>query len=102
VEVAVGDQVEAGQVLARLAGAEQLQASLSGAELEILTAEQALQKLTDDLPEDQNAALQALNDAREELRDAQQKITGFGVPSEAIDIDVARSNMALPRPGSGQ
>jgi len=51
--MAVGDQVEVGQVLARLAGAEQLQASLSGAELEILTAEQALQKLTDDLPEEQ-------------------------------------------------
>ena len=97
VEVAVGEQVEAGQVLARLAGAEQLQASLSGAELEILTAEQALQKLTDDLPEEQNATLQALNDAREALRDAEQKITGFGVPSEAIDIDVARSNVALAK-----
>ena len=96
-EVAVGDPVEAGQVLARLAGAEQLQASLSGAELEILTAEQALQKLTDDLPEEQIAALQALNEAREALRDAEQKITGFGVPSEAIDIDVARSNVALAK-----
>ena len=97
VEVAVGEAVEAGQVLARLAGAEQLQASLSGAELEILTAEQALQKLTDDLPEEQITALQALNEAREALRDAEQKITGFGIPSEAIDIDVARSNVALAK-----
>lgn len=97
VEVAVGEAVEAGQVLARLAGAEQLQASLSGAELEILTAEQALQKLTDDLPEEQNAALQALNEARKALKDAEQKISGFGIPSEAIDIDVARSNVALAK-----
>jgi len=97
VQVAVGDQVETGQVLARLAGAEQLQASLSGAELEILTAEQALQQLNDDLPEEQNAALQALNEAREALRDAERKITGFGVPSEQIDIDVARSNVALAK-----
>jgi multidrug efflux pump subunit AcrA (membrane-fusion protein) len=97
VEVAIGDQVEAGQVLARLSGAEQLQASLSGAELEILTAEQALQKLNDDLPEEQTAALQALNEARDALRDAQQKITGFGVPPEQIDIDVASSNVALAK-----
>lgn len=96
-EVAIGEQVEAGQVLARLAGAEQLQASLSGAELEILVAQQALQRLTDNLPEEQIAALQALNEAREALRDAEQKITGFGVPSEAIDIDVARSNVALAK-----
>lgn len=97
VEVAVGDQVEAGQVLAQLAGAEQLQASLSGAELEILTAQQALQKLNDDLPEEQTAALQALNDARDALRDAEQKITGFGVPPEQIDVEVARSNVALAK-----
>jgi multidrug resistance efflux pump len=74
-----------------------LQASLSGAKLEILIAEQALQKLNDDLPEEQTAALQALNDARDALRDAEQKITGFGIPSEAIDIDVARSNVALAK-----
>ena len=95
--VAVGDQVEAGQVLALLAGTEQLQASLSGAELDILTAQQALQKLSDDLPEAQVAALQALNDARDALRDAQRRIDGFGVPSEPIDVQVARSNVALAK-----
>jgi len=95
--VAVGDQVEAGQVLALLAGSEQLQASLSGAELEVLTAQQALQQLSDDLPEAQVAALQAVNDARDALRDAQRRIDGFGVPSEPIDIQVARSNVALAK-----
>jgi multidrug efflux pump subunit AcrA (membrane-fusion protein) len=95
--VAVGDRVEAGQVLALLAGSEQLQAALSGAELEVLTAQQALQKLSDDLPEAQVAALQALNEARGALRDAQRRIDGFGVPSEPIDIQVARSNVALAR-----
>ena len=95
--VAVGDRVEAGQVLALLAGSEQLQASLSGAELEVLTAQQALQKLSDDLPEAQVAALQALNDARDALHDAQRRIDGFGVPSEPIDIQVARSSVALAK-----
>lgn len=95
--VVVGDRVEAGEVLALLAGAEQLQASLSGAELEVLTAQQTLQQLSDDLPEAQVAALQALNDARDALHDAQQRIDGFGVPSKPIDVEVARSNVALAK-----
>jgi HlyD family secretion protein len=41
-----GDEVAAGDVLARLTGAQSLQAALSRAELEILTAQQALDQLT--------------------------------------------------------
>jgi multidrug efflux pump subunit AcrA (membrane-fusion protein) len=97
VNVAVGDQVTADQLLASLAGVEQLQATLSAAELDVFTAQQALQKLSDDLPDDQTAALQALNDAREAVRAAERKIAGFGAPAEAIDIEVASSNVALAR-----
>jgi HlyD family secretion protein len=96
-EAAVGDQVQQGQVVARLAGAEQLQATVSGAELEILSAQQALQKLTDDLPDQQVAALQAVKDARDALHSAEQRVRGLGVPSEPLDIQVARSNVALAR-----
>lgn len=95
--VIVGDRLEAGQVIATLAGAEQLQAALSNAELEILVAQQNLDKLTLDLPEEQVAALQELNDARKALRDAEQKLNGFGVAAEEIDVDVARSNVALAK-----
>lgn len=97
VNVEVGDKVEAGQVLARLAGTEQLQAALSKAELEVLVAQQALKKLEDDLLEEQTAALQALKDARQAVRDAERKLRGFGVSSEPIDIQVARSNVALAK-----
>jgi membrane fusion protein len=97
VNVSVGDKVTAGQVLASLAGAEQLQAALSAAELEVFTAQQALQKLNDDLPDDQTAALQALNDAREAVRAAERRIAGFSAPAEPIDIEVASSNVALAR-----
>jgi len=97
IEVVIGAHVDAGQVIARLAGAEQLQASLSTAELEILVAQQNLEKLTTDLPEEQIAALQTLNDARKALRDAELKISGFGVPAEQIDVEVARSNVALAK-----
>ncbi len=95
VEVAIGERVEAGQVLARLAGAEQLQAALSAAELEVMVAQQALQTLSDDLPEEQAAALQAYTEARDAVRDAQRVINGFDVASEPIDIQVASSNLAL-------
>lgn len=97
VNVEVGNKVEAGQVLARLEGTEQLQAALSRAELDVLVAQQALQKLEDDLLEEQTAALQALKDARQAVRDAERRLRGFGVSSEPIDIQVARSNVALAK-----
>jgi multidrug resistance efflux pump len=93
----VGEQVQAGQVLARLAGGEQFQAVVSAAELDVLNAQQTIDKLSDNLPEEQVAALQALNEARDALRDAQQKISGFGTPAEPIDLEVARSNVALAK-----
>lgn len=96
-DVAVGDHLKAGQVVATLAGAEQLQAALSSAELAVLVAQQNLDQLTSDLPEEQVAALQKLNDARDALRDAELKLSGFGVAAEQIDVDVARSNVALAK-----
>jgi multidrug resistance efflux pump len=93
----VGEQVQAGKVLARLAGGEQFQAVVSAAELDVLNAQQTIDKLSDNLPEEQVAALQALNEARDALRDAQQKISGFGTPAEPIDLEVARSNVALAK-----
>ncbi len=96
-DVAVGDHLEAGQVFARLAGAEQLQAALSSAELAILVAQQNLDKLNSDLPEAQVAALQELNAARAALQEAKRTLSGFGVAAEQIDVAVARSNLALAK-----
>jgi multidrug efflux pump subunit AcrA (membrane-fusion protein) len=97
VNIEVGDKVETGQVLARLAGTEQLQATLSAAELDVISAEQALNKLDDDLLKERTVALQALNLARKAVRDAQREVNGFGVSTEPIDIQVARSNVALAK-----
>ena len=47
VTAAVGDQVKAGQVLLRLSGAEKLSAAVEAANLELLTAQQALADLND-------------------------------------------------------
>ncbi len=97
IQIALGEQVTAGQVLARLAGIEELQAAVSAAELQVLNAQQALQSLSDDLFAEQTDALQSLNAAREAVRNAQQKLDGFGVSSKPIDIEVARSNVALAK-----
>lgn len=95
--IGVGDHLEVGQVMAVLAGADEFQAALSSAELAVLIAQQNLDQLTSDLPQDQIAALQELNDARAALRDAELKLNGFGIAAEQIDVAVARSNVALAK-----
>jgi multidrug resistance efflux pump len=90
-----GEQVKTGDVVARLGNREALVSTISTAELELVNAQKALKELTDNLPEEQNEALQALKDAREALRDAEQRLRGFDVPSEPLDIEVQRSNVAL-------
>jgi multidrug resistance efflux pump len=90
-----GDQVEVGQVVARLGNREEIESAIASAQIELLSAQQARQKLFDSLPEQQTAALQALKDARKLVRDAEQKLRGFDWPTEPIDIEVARANVAL-------
>lgn len=97
VEVLVeeGDIVKTGEVVARLGDREQIESSIANARIELLSAQQARQKLFDSLPEQQTAALQALKDARKLVRDAEQKLRGFDWPAEPLDIEVARANVAL-------
>ena len=92
-----GNQVQAGDIVARLGNREELEARLANAEVELLAAHQALQALYDNLPEEQTAALQTLNTARSALRDAERKVNGFGVQTEPLDIEVARANVALAK-----
>jgi multidrug efflux pump subunit AcrA (membrane-fusion protein) len=97
VDVTVGDRVEAGQVLVRLAGGEKLAAAIESARLELLSAEQALDQLYKDLPDDQAAALQALTDEREDLRDAERQLHSLNTPAEDIDGQSAWASVVLAR-----
>jgi multidrug efflux pump subunit AcrA (membrane-fusion protein) len=90
-----GDPVKTGDVVARLGNRETLVSSISTAELELVNAQQALKDLTDNLPEEQTNTLQVLNDARDGLRDAEQRLNGFDVAREPLDIEVQRSNVAI-------
>jgi multidrug efflux pump subunit AcrA (membrane-fusion protein) len=69
VEVAVGDQVMADQVLVRITGKEQLAAALSVAELDVLTAQQALEDFQKHQPLKIAQAQSALEDAKSALND---------------------------------
>lgn len=97
VGVAVGDRVEAGQVLARLAGSEKLAAAIESARVELLSAQQARDRLYKDLPDEQTAALQALTDAREAMRDAERQLHSLNTPAEDIDVESAWASVVLAR-----
>jgi len=100
--VSEGDQVEAGDVLARLGDREQIESSLasaqlelSAAELELLSAQQDLQSLYDNWPEAATAAQEALTNARQEVRDTERIYNYRTTPADQTDIDVAWSQVVL-------
>jgi multidrug efflux pump subunit AcrA (membrane-fusion protein) len=82
------DSVHKGEVLLRLSGAERLQAAVAASQLELISAEQALQDLLD------NADLAAAN-AKETLEDAQRDYDNISTPAPQVDIDQAFANMVL-------
>lgn len=103
--VAEGDQVQKGDVLARLGDREQIAAATAGAEAELLSAQQARKALDDNLALAQAQAADEMAAANKAVKDAQYQIDNFTVPSnlkgmsplEAIDsmktvLDGARSN----------
>lgn len=95
VAVAVGDAVEAGQVLVRLEGSQELAAAIESANLELLSAQQALDALHESLPDAQTEALQAVTTARDEVRDAERRLHSLNTPAEDIDIDAAWATVVL-------
>ncbi len=90
-----GDIVRTNQVVARLGDREEIDSTIADAQNELLSAQQARQELFDSLSEQQTTALQELKDARERVRDAEQKLRSLDWIAEPIDIEVARANLAL-------
>jgi HlyD family secretion protein len=99
-----GDVVKAGDVLARLGNREGLEASIANANLELATAQQellsaqdALDQLSRDLPERQTQALQALTDAKDALRKAEIKSKNINSPASTADLNEARANYSVTK-----
>lgn len=75
-----GDQVKAGEVVARLGDREQVEAAIAAARAELISAEQARRQLDDNLALAQAAAAAAMSGANRALKDAQYALDNFSVP----------------------
>ena len=119
--VGEGDAVQAGEVLLRLEGTEQLEAVVSSARFELANAQYALdnlykdtdllaaqallakddaEKALEDLndPELQQAQnLKAIADAKKAIDDSERKLANLGLPADKVDIDAQRSRVVLAR-----
>jgi len=111
--VSEGEQVTAGQVIARLENSEAKQAEVANAEEAFLQAQQAFDGA-------EAAALGKLADANEAVRKAQYEYDNFDIPSEIVDmgsrdaltysqgkVDEARANYepyrySKPQSGTGK
>jgi HlyD family secretion protein len=97
-----GDQVEEGQVLLRLADGEQLQATATAAELELMNAKIGLQALYDGAGLTAAQAQLDLAEAQDALRDAERKwqnqqegyrASGVTIKAAEAELQVAKSQM---------
>jgi len=81
--VAEGDQVQAGQILARLqtkSSPEEIAAAISDAELAVIKAQQALDALSTSGETSRNEALKNINTYSQEFRDAQYQLENYSMP----------------------
>jgi multidrug resistance efflux pump len=97
VAVAVGDQVEAGQVLVTMEGSERLAAAVESANLELLAAQQALDALNKDLDVKQALALKAVADNQHAVQDAERYLLNLQTQSAEVDVQQAYANMLLAK-----
>lgn len=119
--VSEGDAVEAGQVLVRLEGTEQLQAAVSAAQFELANAQYALDSLYKDTdllaaqslqakdkaekdledllnPELQQAlALQAIADAKKAVEDTDRRYRNSISSADDADIDAQKAQVVLAK-----
>ncbi len=103
VNVAVGDQVKKGQVLARLQTkdtAETIAASIAAAELNVIKAQNALADLSTTAETSKSTALTNIATYEKSVRDAQYNLANFAPPISLQGLTPARSRRKDP-PGVG-
>jgi HlyD family secretion protein len=90
-----GDIVEEGQVIARLDQRPRLASAVAAAELEVVTAQQALKKLQENSAVTRAAAQQRVASARDAVRYAERYLNNLNSGSRGTDIDKAEANVVL-------
>lgn len=96
VDVNPGDQVQAGQVLVRLAGGEKYAAAVAAAELDLLAARQELDTLNENAAQGRAQALLRLANAKDAFDDAEKR-RGWAQYRVGDDnqINVARADLIV-------
>lgn len=94
-QVEEGQQIEAGQVIASLDQRERLASAVSGTELELINARQAMDALGENADVNTAAALQTMADARDAVRQAERRLRNLQDGSRQTDIDSARADVVL-------
>jgi HlyD family secretion protein len=90
-------EVAAGEVVLRLEGKEDLQAAISAANLELQSAQQALEDLYDAPEVREASAAQAIVAAEQALDDAERRLRNLQSIAEQFDIEQAQANLVLAR-----
>jgi multidrug resistance efflux pump len=90
-----GDTVTSGDVIARLGNREQLEVAVANAELEMLNAQQALDKLDENAGVASAVAQQAVTDAQDAVRDAERYISNLEAGSRQTTIDSATADLVF-------
>jgi HlyD family secretion protein len=94
VNVAVGDVVKAGQVLVTMSGSDKLNAAIESANLELLSAQQALKELNDNADLARTAAQTRLANAQKALDDAQKHRIRMNYPHTTDDLVIQKAQTA--------
>ncbi len=93
--VAEGDTVQAGQVIAELDQHQQLAAAVDGAQLELVNAQQALNDLQDNASVATAAAKQKVADQRDAVRSAERALNNLEAGGKPVDINSAQANVVI-------
>lgn len=89
--VAVGDDVKAGDVLVMMTGSDKLNAAIESANLELLSAQQALKTLDDNAALARTAAQTRLANAQKALDDAQKKRIKMNYPHTTDELVIQKA-----------
>jgi multidrug resistance efflux pump len=98
-----GDQVKAGDVLARLGDKEAIESAIAGAKVELFNAQQSMDRLYEDLELARAEQLRAIAAANRAVRDAQYQLDNFTIPSNQSDltaleaVDLMKENLDQAR-----
>jgi len=93
----VDDHVRADQILLQLDGQNDLQAAITAAELEVASAQRALDDLYRDPELRVAGAYQELIAAQQAVKDARQYLDNLLSAAKQVDIEQAKANLALAR-----